>query len=49
MIADRPNLRDLGASKEAGRSLYEPGVRSKTWVKAKCADWLTGHAAHRHG
>ena len=27
----------------------EPGVRSKFWVKAKCADWLTGHAEHRHG
>jgi bifunctional non-homologous end joining protein LigD len=30
-------------------SRYEPGVRSKTWVKAKCSDWLTVHASHRHG
>jgi bifunctional non-homologous end joining protein LigD len=27
---------------------YEPGVRSKAWVKAKCAAWLDEHAAHRH-
>ena len=30
-------------------SRYEAGVRSKAWVKAKCADWLSNHAAHRHG
>ena len=30
-------------------SRYEAGVRSKAWVKAKCADWLNNHAAHRHG
>jgi bifunctional non-homologous end joining protein LigD len=30
-------------------SRYEPGVRSKAWVKAKCADWLHGHAQHHHG
>ena len=29
-------------------SRYEPGVRSKAWVKAKCAAWLEDHAAHRH-
>lgn len=29
-------------------SRYEPGVRSKAWVKAKCADWLQHHAEHRH-
>lgn len=30
-------------------SRYQPGVRSKYWVKAKCADWLERHAPHRHG
>jgi bifunctional non-homologous end joining protein LigD len=29
-------------------SPYEPGVRSKAWVKAKCAAWLADHAGHRH-
>lgn len=29
-------------------SRYEPGVRSKAWVKAKCADWYDHHAEHRH-
>ena len=29
-------------------SRYEPGVRSKAWVKAKCAAWLADHAGHRH-
>lgn len=30
-------------------SRYEPGVRSKAWVKAKCGDWSQHHAPHRHG
>ena len=30
-------------------SPYEPGVRSKHWVKAKCSAWLEHHASHRHG
>ena len=30
-------------------SRYEPGVRSKSWIKAKCAGWLEDHAAYRHG
>ena len=30
-------------------SRYEPGVRSKHWVKAKCGGWLHHHAQHRHG
>lgn len=29
-------------------SRYEPGVRSKAWVKAKCGDWLEHHGQHRH-
>lgn len=29
-------------------SPYEPGVRSKHWVKAKCSGWLADHAEHRH-
>lgn len=29
-------------------SRYEPGVRSKYWIKAKCAAWLHEHASHRH-
>ena len=29
-------------------SPYEPGVRSKAWVKAKCPAWLADHAGHRH-
>lgn len=29
-------------------SRYEPGVRSKHWVKAKCADWSAEHGPHRH-
>ena len=29
-------------------SRYEPGVRSKHWIKAKCAAWLHDHASHRH-
>jgi len=29
-------------------SRYEPGVRSKRWVKAKCAAWFQDHAAYRH-
>lgn len=29
-------------------SRYEQGVRSKSWVKAKCSAWLTEHAGHRH-
>lgn len=27
---------------------YEQGVRSKTWIKAKCADWYDQHGQHRH-
>lgn len=30
-------------------SRYEPGVRSKAWVKAKCGDWTEHHAPYRHG
>lgn len=29
-------------------SRYEPGVRSKAWIKAKCADWYEDHGQHRH-
>lgn len=29
-------------------SRYEPGVRSKRWVKAKCSTWLHDHAGYRH-
>lgn len=29
-------------------SRYEPGARSKYWVKAKCAAWFEDHAAYRH-
>jgi len=29
-------------------SRYEPGVRSKHWVKAKCVDWYERHAQYRH-
>jgi bifunctional non-homologous end joining protein LigD len=39
-------LEGLVAKRLDGR--YEPGVRSKAWVKAKCADWLEHHAEHRH-
>lgn len=39
-------LEGLVAKRLDGR--YEPGVRSKAWVKAKCAAWLDDHAAHRH-
>lgn len=30
-------------------SPYQPGIRSKHWVKAKCASWLQQHAGYRHG
>lgn len=30
-------------------SRYEPGARSKFWIKAKCGDWFQNHAQHRHG
>lgn len=30
-------------------SRYEPGLRSKRWVKAKCGDWFENHAQYRHG
>lgn len=39
-------LEGLVAKRLDGR--YEPGVRSKAWVKAKTAAWLDDHAAHRH-
>lgn len=39
-------LEGLVAKRLDGR--YEPGVRSKAWIKAKCAAWLDDHAAHRH-
>jgi bifunctional non-homologous end joining protein LigD len=29
-------------------SRYEPGARSKHWVKAKCAAWFSDHAGYRH-
>ena len=29
-------------------SPYEPGVRSKPWVKAKCSAWFEDHGQHRH-
>lgn len=29
-------------------STYEPGARSKHWIKAKCADWFEHHGQHRH-
>ena len=29
-------------------SPYEPGVRSKHWVKAKCSAWFEEHGQHRH-
>ena len=34
-------------AKKLGSS-YEPGKRSKYWVKAKCADWVERHAPYRH-
>jgi ATP-dependent DNA ligase len=39
-------LEGLVAKRLDGR--YEPGVRSRGWVKAKCAGWLDAHAGHRH-
>lgn len=29
-------------------SPYEPGIRSKHWVKAKCSAWSADHGQHRH-
>jgi bifunctional non-homologous end joining protein LigD len=29
-------------------SVYQPGKRSKDWVKAKCPDWRADHAHRRH-
>ena len=29
-------------------SRYEPGVRSKHWIKAKCSAWFEDHGHHRH-
>ena len=29
-------------------SPYQPGVRSKHWVKAKCSAWFEDHGHHRH-
>ena len=39
-------LEGLVAKRLDGR--YEPGVRSKAWIKAKCEGWLLDHAAHRY-
>ena len=39
-------LEGLIAKRLDGR--YEPGVRSKTWIKAKCADWYEHHGQYRH-
>ena len=43
---DALKLEGLVAKRLDGR--YEPGVRSKFWVKAKCADWFEHHAQYRH-
>lgn len=43
---DALKLEGLVAKRLDGR--YEPGVRSKSWVKAKCVDWLEHHAQYRH-
>jgi ATP-dependent DNA ligase len=29
-------------------SRYEPGKRSRRWVKVKTSEWKTGHAPARH-
>ena len=43
---DALKLEGLVAKRLDGRC--ESGVRSKFWVKAKCADWFEHHAQYRH-